>query len=227
MSFFFSIRLFLWSTEALWIHFSAQASKTLLRRRCVPSPHREGAWGLHELSEPRARGFLGFLRKPRNISLFLSFTFLSSTPDHQESIKGPQQLVKPIVLPSLSSSSIFSFFFFSSTNIPCLYISPKSTSALLIEEERTLGSLIPFFILGTVFLWPLFCALNIQVDFSREIPAMIEIFEVGRLVAAATKSLQLCPTLCDPIDSSPQGYRIPGILQERTLEWVAISFSNA
>ena len=143
------------------------------------------------------------------------------------SVKGPQQLVKPIVLPSLSSSSIFSFFFFSSTNIPCLYISPKSTSALLIEEERTLGSLIPFFILGTVFLWPLFCALNIQVDFSREIPATIEIFEVGRLVAAATKSLQLCPTLCDPIDSSPQGYRIPGILQERTLEWVAISFSNA
>ena len=141
-------------------------------------------------------------------------------------VKGPQQLVKPIVLPSLSSSSIFSFFFFSSTNIPCLYISPKSTSALLIEEERTLGSLIPFFILGTVFLWPLFCALNIQVDFSREIPATIEIFEVGRLVAAATKSLQLCPTLCDPIDSSPQGYRIPGILQERTLEWVAISFSN-
>ena len=143
------------------------------------------------------------------------------------SVKGPQQLVKPIVLPSLSSSSVFSFFFFSSTNIPCLYISPKSTSALLIEEERTLGSLIPFFILGTVFLWPLFCALNIQVDFSREIPATIEIFEVGRLVAAATKSLQLCPTLCDPIDSSPQGYRIPGILQERTLEWVAISFSNA
>ena len=40
-------------------------------------------------------------------------------------------------------------------------------------------------------------------------------------------SLQSCPTLCDPIDGSPPGSPIPGILQARTLEWVAISFSNA
>ena len=46
-------------------------------------------------------------------------------------------------------------------------------------------------------------------------------------VKAAAKSLQSCPTLCDPIDSSPPGSPIPGILQARTLEWVAISFSNA
>ena len=45
--------------------------------------------------------------------------------------------------------------------------------------------------------------------------------------AAAAKSLQSCPTLCDPIDGSPSGSLIPGILQARTLEWVAISFSNA
>ena len=45
--------------------------------------------------------------------------------------------------------------------------------------------------------------------------------------AAAAKSFQSCPTLCDPIDSSPPGSAIPGILQARTLEWVAISFSNA
>ena len=45
--------------------------------------------------------------------------------------------------------------------------------------------------------------------------------------AAAAKSLQLCPTLCDPIDGSPLGSSVPGILQARTLEWVAISFSNA
>ena len=45
--------------------------------------------------------------------------------------------------------------------------------------------------------------------------------------AAAAKSLQLCPTLCNPIDSSPSGSTVPGILQARTLEWVAISFSNA
>ena len=41
------------------------------------------------------------------------------------------------------------------------------------------------------------------------------------------KSLQSCPTLCDPIDSSPPGFPVPEILQARTLEWVAISFSNA
>ena len=45
--------------------------------------------------------------------------------------------------------------------------------------------------------------------------------------AAAAKSLQSCPTLCDPIDSSPSGSTVPGILQARTLEWAAISFSNA
>ena len=45
--------------------------------------------------------------------------------------------------------------------------------------------------------------------------------------AAAAKSLQSCPTLCDPIDGSPPGSPVPGILQARTLEWVAISFSNA
>ena len=45
--------------------------------------------------------------------------------------------------------------------------------------------------------------------------------------AAAAKSLQSCPTLCDPIDSLPPGSPVPGILQARTLEWVAISFSNA
>ena len=45
--------------------------------------------------------------------------------------------------------------------------------------------------------------------------------------AAAAKSLQSCPTLCDPIDGCPPGSAIPGILQARTLEWLAISFSNA
>ena len=45
--------------------------------------------------------------------------------------------------------------------------------------------------------------------------------------AAAAKSIQSCPTLCDPVDGSPLGSPIPGILKARTLEWVAISFSNA
>ena len=48
-----------------------------------------------------------------------------------------------------------------------------------------------------------------------------------RAVAAAAKSLQSCPTLCDPMDGSLPGSPVPGILQARTLEWVAISFSNA
>ena len=56
---------------------------------------------------------------------------------------------------------------------------------------------------------------------------------LGRLImqltsaAAAAKSLQSCPILCDPIDGSPPGSPVPGILQARTLEWVAISFSHA
>ena len=48
-----------------------------------------------------------------------------------------------------------------------------------------------------------------------------------KVKAAAAKSLLLSPTLCDPIDGSPPGSPVPGILQARTLEWVAISFSNA
>ena len=47
------------------------------------------------------------------------------------------------------------------------------------------------------------------------------------LAAAAAKSLQSCPTLCDPTDGSPPGSPVPGILQARTLEWAAIAFSNA
>ena len=48
-----------------------------------------------------------------------------------------------------------------------------------------------------------------------------------RSAAAAARSLQSCPTLCDPIDGSPPGSAVPGILWARTLGWVAISFSNA
>ena len=53
-----------------------------------------------------------------------------------------------------------------------------------------------------------------------------KIYSIGA-AAAAAKSLQSCPTLCDPIDGSPPGSPVPGILQPRTLEWAAISFSNA
>ena len=54
-----------------------------------------------------------------------------------------------------------------------------------------------------------------------------DVFLRAAVAAAAAQSLQSCPTLYDPIDGSPPGSAIPGILQARTLEWVAISFSNA
>ena len=59
--------------------------------------------------------------------------------------------------------------------------------------------------------------LSMEDNLSRQFNAML----------CYAKSLQSCPTLCDPIDSSPPGSPVPGILQARTLEWVAISFSNA
>ena len=65
-------------------------------------------------------------------------------------------------------------------------------------------------------------------DFSHEIKRHLFLGRKAMInLAAAAKLLQLCPTLCDPIDGSPPGSPAPGILQARTLEWVAISFSNA
>ena len=66
-----------------------------------------------------------------------------------------------------------------------------------------------------------------QLDAAAAAAAATATAAAAAAAAAAAKSLQLCPTLCDPIDSSPPGSRIPGILQARTLEWVAISFSSA
>ena len=60
---------------------------------------------------------------------------------------------------------------------------------------------------------------------NRMMEVEVEI-EVAAAAAAAAKSLQSCPTLCDPIDGSPPGSSIPGILQAKMLKWVAISFSN-
>ena len=61
----------------------------------------------------------------------------------------------------------------------------------------------------------------------KKICIFLEALEAVDVAAAAAKSLQSCPTLCDPIDGSPPGSPVPGIFQARTLEWVAISFSNA
>ena len=70
--------------------------------------------------------------------------------------------------------------------------------------------------------------MNIYFHFLWEIPRSgVSESYVAAAAAAATKSLQSCPTLCDPIDGSPLGSSVPGILQARILEWVAISFSDA
>ena len=82
----------------------------------------------------------------------------------------------------------------------------------------------------TVFLIFCFCQFDLLVSSKKKkwnFPIRLWICWLYISVAAAAKSLQLFPTLCDPIDGSPPGSPVPGILQARTLEWVAISFSNA
>ena len=75
------------------------------------------------------------------------------------------------------------------------------------------------------------CSQFKQTQLIKNLNSNIQLVGLSRVfiaaAAAAAKSLQSCPTLCDPIDGSPPGSSIPGILQARTLEWVAISFSNA
>ena len=66
-----------------------------------------------------------------------------------------------------------------------------------------------------------------KLDSSRVGLSKLQTVSSVLAAAAAAKSLQSCPTLCDPIDGSPPGSPVPGILQKRTLEWVAISLSNA
>ena len=66
----------------------------------------------------------------------------------------------------------------------------------------------------------------LYLDEKVGIVGLLEIRITNESAAAAAKSLQSCPTLCDPIDGSPQGSLVPGIVQARTLEWVAVSFSN-
>ena len=82
------------------------------------------------------------------------------------------------------------------------------------------------------FIWntyqKLLCTGIIEDSITEAIGAVKEkVWTHWVYAAAAAKSLQSCPTLCDPIDGSPRGSPIPGILQARKLEWVAISFSNA
>ena len=80
--------------------------------------------------------------------------------------------------------------------------------------------------------WSLICNASSAINhifvlvFLGSLVCSSSLFFYGRSAAAAAKSLQSCPTLCDPIDGSPPDSSVPGIPQARTLEWVAISFSN-
>ena len=77
---------------------------------------------------------------------------------------------------------------------------------------------------GRLFLHPWGCK---KLDTIEQLTlSLFEVFSSAGPRTAAAKLLQSCPTLCDPIDSSPPGSPVPGILQARTLECVAISFSN-
>ena len=88
-----SLRLFLWSTEARCVHFPARASKTLLRRRFAPSPHREGAWGLRKQSMPSAGALLASCVNQGISASFSLLYFLIGRlrTTRFRCIKGPQQ----------------------------------------------------------------------------------------------------------------------------------------
>ena len=88
-----------------------------------------------------------------------------------------------------------------------MYYRPPDSLVRGISQERTLES--------------------VSISFSRDLPDPGMRPVSPALADAAAKSLQSCLTLCDPIDGSPPGSPVPGIIQARTLEWVPISFSNA
>ena len=99
----------------------------------------------------------------------------------------------------------------------------KHSSLPLPGFWRLLGTPSPAASLQTLshlYMPTALCLVSVSFPLLRRTP-------VFGCAAAAAKSLQSCPTLLDPIDGSPPGSPIPGILQERTLEWVAISFSNS
>ena len=75
--------------------------------------------------------------------------------------------------------------------------------------------------------WPQTLPAFSQATLKKKNPRLTQDLSAVAAAAAAAKSLQSCPTLCDPMNCSPPGFSVHGILQARTLEWVTISFSNA
>ena len=95
------------------------------------------------------------------------------------------------------------------------------SNLILLWAEKMLCRISVLFCLSRLILWPNIWFLLTKVLHVSE--KNVHSSDAG----CAAKSLQSCPTLCDPIDGSPPGSPVPGILPARTLEWVAISFSNA
>ena len=102
---------------------------------------------------------------------------------------------------------------------PALSIMSEPTNIRAVGENQ------PLSIKHSSFVW-FFALGRVKTPFFLKKKANKN-FPFFSYAAAAAESLQSCPTLCDPIDGSPPGCPVPGILQARTPEWVAISFSNA
>ena len=98
----------------------------------------------------------------------------------------------------------------------------NSLAFSLIQQMLAIWSLVPL-----PFLKPAWTSGSSRFNYCWSLAWRILSITLLACAAAAAKLLQSCPTLCDPRDGSPPGSPIPGILQARTLEWVAISFSNA
>ena len=102
-----------------------------------------------------------------------------------------------------------------------MFIFPKASGYSKAFTQTPSASSLPLLV-------PLFLLLHLLLQYSPLLPAfLLEESFWPPAAAAAAKSLQLCSTVCDPRDGSPPGFAVPGILQARTLEWVAIAFSNA
>ena len=100
------------------------------------------------------------------------------------------------------------------------------SSLILIKKLFSSSLLSSIRVVSSAYLRLLIFLLAILIHPAYD-PSSLVFHMMYTAVAAAAKSLQSCPTLCDPIDGSPPGSTILGILQARTLEWVAISFSTA
>ena len=126
---------------------------------------------------------------------------------------------------TITSSEIFSvpFYFSSSTGTPITWM---LVYLILSQMSLRLSSIL-------FFPFPLFCSspiisaiLSSSLLICSSVSVILLLFPSRVFLFSIAKSLQLCPTLCDPVDGSPPGSPIPGILQARVLEWVAISFSK-